>query len=111
MKSRAFLLEPSELDVSGAARYGVVTRLFKHHTDHEHPTRVEFADEVIDRLLEMQFSADVDFVIITGQMVSMVAMASAIVGEFGQFKGLVFDGRRCEYKVTLFGGQRDACQR
>lgn len=111
MRSRAFLLEPAELDVTGAGKFGVVTRLFRHHTDHDHPSRVRFADQLIQRLTELEFSPDSDFIIITGQLVAMVATASAVVSEYGQFKGLIFDGRACEYKVTLFGGQKNACHR
>jgi len=111
MRSRAFLLEPAGLDVSDAARFGTVTRLFRHHSDHDLPTTPDFADQVIEQLRSHDYSPDADYIIITGQLVAMVAMASAIVGEYGQFKALVFYGRINEYQITLFGSQRDACQR
>lgn len=106
MKSRAFLLEPCEFIVDDAARFGAVTRIFKHFTDHDLPVRPKFADQVLDRLGELNYNPDVDYIIVTGQLQSMVAMIAALVGEYGAVKTLVFDKTINGYAINVMGGLR-----
>jgi hypothetical protein len=105
MRSRAFLLAPATLPVDDASRFGVVTRMFKSWKDHAVPTHPDFADDVIERLRELKFAPDTDYVILTGQTLAMITLMATVVAEYGEIKTLVYDRAANRYHAVNMGVQ------
>jgi len=103
--SRAFQLEPTSLDVTKAARFGEVVRLFNHPRQHPSPLKSVFAAEVVRRLLDEHFDPSRDYVIVTGAITPMVAMVAAVVAQFGEVRALCFDVSESvrDYVVVTMG--------
>lgn len=101
----ALVLEPTELSVAKAERFGTITYLF--HTRKAHPgaASARFAASVVDRARELGFNPARDYFVLTGQLLPMVMATAAMVAHYGQLRGLHFNGHDSvrEYQCVIVG--------
>lgn len=102
----AVLLEPTELSVRQAERFGTVKYLFYSHKDLPTVSSRLFAPTVLERLSELGFEADKDFVVLTGKMLPMTALIALMVAEYGSVRALYFNGHdtKRDYEEVRLGG-------
>ncbi len=102
----AVLLEPTELSVSKAERFGDLVYVF--HTKKELPavSSRNFAIKVLERLRELGFDPVEDYVVLTGKILPMTALVALLVAEHGGIKALYFNGHdtKRDYEEVLLGG-------
>lgn len=92
MRPRAFLLEPCDLDVTGASKFGEIVTLYSHKNARPHElTGALFQSCVLDTLEHYHFDPDRDFIIITGKTVALALMIGAVCVTYEDVKALCFD--------------------
>lgn len=109
-RPRAFALEPTNLDVSPASRFGEIVHLYKGPSEHPLAYEARFAKELITRLNELKFDAECDALILAGKLHSMVAMVAAAVVHFGKVNVLMFDHACRQYNRIIIGDSDDKRQ-
>jgi hypothetical protein len=104
---KALVLEPTELSVAKAARFGVISYLFHTRRGHPGPMSPRFAVAVVDAARELNFDPARDYVVVTGQVMLMVGMVGALVGNYGQIRALYFNGHEAvrDYQCVVVGEQ------
>jgi hypothetical protein len=90
---RAFLLEETDLDVTSASAFGAIEVLFSSNVPRPSIWSDDFEDRVLERLIEVRFNPDRDFIILTGQVVPLVRATTVVSEAYGHFKVLAFDTR------------------
>lgn len=90
---RAFLLEETDLDTTGASAFGNVEVLFTQAVYRPSIWSDEFAERVLERLKEVRFDPEHDYIVLTGQVVPLVKATTAIIEAYGYCKALAFDTR------------------
>lgn len=108
---RAFILEPTDYDTTAASRHGSIVRLFRSYTEHMPATHAEFAEDVTMKLRAYLFDPEVDYLVVTGRLHSMVGMVAAAIGEYGPVNVLLFDNDEKDYVTVKMGERQDARSR
>ena len=105
MNPRAFLLEDTAHDVTGATSYGTIQTLFTSNVKRPSIWTDAYSDAILARLREVQFDPDKDFIIISGPLIGLTILAAAISYEYGSFRGLAFNAHDDvrNYEVITLG--------
>lgn len=103
MRSRVFVLEPTNLDLSSAEPFGDIIFVFD-----EHETRPsiwetgEFLEAVQRKLEQLNFNPDVDYFCCAGSMVPLISMINYLSNVYPQFRLLLWNSTIREYVVRSF---------
>ena len=103
--SRVFILEHTQLDVVKAREYGEVVYMFPPNVRRSSIWDERFCDEVIERLVEMEYDPCVDYFVVVGHMVQMVLAATTICGRWERFKALLFSSTERNYIPRIIGAK------
>ena len=100
---RVFLIEDTDLDISGLREYGTLTYLFN-----DSENRRSFQDEKLDEQIISQFSRanfdpDKDYIAIVGKLIPVTITMTAVVSTYGCVKALAFDARTSQYVERELG--------
>lgn len=109
MCSRAFVLEPCNLDVSGAEVFGDVTYVFDVGSKRHSIWSEEYAVDVVSAMRRHEFDADEDYFVVAGHMVSVVRAIDALVREYGFIQSLMFSATDRHYIARRLGNGQSSC--
>jgi hypothetical protein len=79
--ARAFILEPTRLDVTSASQYGDITTLFPRGVTRNDIWTGAFRKELLEVLERLAYDPTEDYVVVAGSMVPITVMLSIIVRE------------------------------
>jgi len=101
--ARVFMLAPHDKNVSRAKRYGELEMIYDR--DESRPSIWDEAmyDEALERLAELDYDPNHDYILIAGTMVPVVTFVARLVAEYGQIKTLCYDMVSGEYAQKLMG--------
>lgn len=111
--SRSFLVEETTLDVSGAKQHGRLVLLFPPGRYRPSVWEPTFAQAAISRLEAEGFDPEHDFIVLTGQQLTLVALVAAVVARYGKFRALAFNahGSVRDYEQITMGVDYDDAKR
>lgn len=99
--SRAFLLaDSSSYNTQKAERYGKRVFIFDHEP---HPLNISaMVETVANRLDEMGFDPSVDYIVLTGNNVSIAMLCATVAAQWGSFNVLAYDAKSGYYVSRSF---------
>jgi hypothetical protein len=107
-KPRVFLVKSTRDDVSDARRFGDVVLIFGDAEPRPRLFSEDFAAEVVRRLETAQYDPEVDYFLVTGDLVSVTMVAAAIARESSvPPRALFFDKQVSEYRPLRLGATGD----
>lgn len=98
--SKVFLIEEPKMgiDVSMATAYGELFYLFDSDIRRGSAFKTEtFGQQILDRLRQLEFNYENDFVVMTGSLVPVVVMSIAIVSTHPYVRLLFYNAAQAEY--------------
>jgi hypothetical protein len=99
-RPRVFLLEELRpASMSNAGDYGDIVFIFPRSTRPCSIFSEKFTDEILDRLEAYRYDPAIDFYCFSGIMSACAIAIVAIATEYGEFKCLLYDGRRYTDKI------------
>lgn len=103
--ARCFIIEPTELDVNKASRFGELVTLFPANRWRPSVFEPAFADAVVGRLNEEGFDPKVDYVVLTGKQLTLVVAVANVGAAFGPFNVLAYNahGTVRDYEPVVIG--------
>jgi len=101
----ALVVEPTDLNVAKAEKFGRITYVFADRNKHASPATSRFAVAVVDRARELGFDPAKDYVVITGNALTLVAAVAALTAHYGELQALYFDGHDNvrDYRMFIAG--------
>lgn len=98
---RAFLLADSPTyDTRKAERHGARVFLFDHEP---HPLQVgQLATQLRGRLEELAFNPANDYIVLTGNNVSVAILCAVVAAQYGSFNILAYDAKSGYYVTRSF---------
>ena len=98
--SRVFLAEPNgRFDLSSAESFGVIEYLSSRRLDpFNTDTTVDF---IKNRLQEVDFDLEVDFICMTGNSLILALMLSTAISSYYSVKLLMFDAKNSAYRERI----------
>lgn len=99
---RAFLVSRVMKDVSSASEYGVLTDVFDKNAHVPSIWSDQFQKVLINQLDHLDYDPKVDFIVVSGEMVTVSVAIAAIVASHEEVCLLCYDARSRNYtKVTV----------
>lgn len=98
--SKVFLIEEPRtgIDVSMANAYGELSYLFDSTDRRGSAFKTEaFGREILDRLRQLEFNYENDFVVMTGSLIPVIIMSIAIVCTYPYVRLLFYNAAQDEY--------------
>ena len=105
IKSRVFIIEPprQNIDTSKAKQYGDIVYIFGHDDRRCSVwSHVSFGQTVLQRLEELNFDVEKDFVCIVGAMVTVLIAIVAVAQCYEKFSVLLFNRVDGSYVLKQF---------
>jgi hypothetical protein len=94
------MLEPSDYDSTKAAEFGDRLYLFPSK---QNPLKLQdLVEATLDRLDEIDYEPDDDYICTTGSMLGVMIFMMTIVAGYGKCKMLMFDARSATYVPRVF---------
>ena len=99
------LLEPvkHDIDISTAAAHGEIVFLFNRGDGKPNIFDDRFQDVIDKRLTEIRYNPDIDYIVISGQMIAIVTMVGLLTAAYGEIRVLVFSAGDRKYVVKTIG--------
>lgn len=101
---RVFVFEETKQDVRRAATYGEIVYLFGASRQRSALFECDaVSDEIVTALEEYGFNPALDFVCVTGHIVSIALLTAAVVSNWGRVKFLLYDAIQKTYHERALG--------
>lgn len=105
--SKVFVLERTKVDISDAKRYGTVEYVYE-----DNDRRLSIWDEnykwdTLDVLEHLGFNAERDYLLIAGNVVPMIIVATAMVSKYGRIQALLYSATERAYILRWLGLEED----
>lgn len=101
---RVFALQQTNHDISDASRFGKIVYVFGERRpslfDHE-----GFRSQYLDRMEELRFDPNKDFVVFVGTAIPSVLCTSFLMEEYGGFNALLFNATTQQYLLRRIGDE------
>lgn len=99
---RAFILEPTRVDVQPVERWGELVYLYGKNDRRPSIFSPEFVEEAVSRLEELGFDEESDAIVIAGSIAGVAQFVAGVTSQYGFVTGLAFNSTTREYaEVTL----------
>lgn len=98
--SRVFVYEPVKTDIAPAQVFGEVVYLFTETIYRPSIWETQALQQAIfDRLVELDFSPDEDFVAVVGPMIPVMLVFTVLDAAWGNYKVLLWNAEHREYQA------------
>lgn len=102
--SRVFFLEKPRQNVEEAKEFGAIDFIFPRDAEHASIWKgEEFTADILQRLDELRFDPDADYIAVTGNMVPLTTLIAAVAATWGQFRVLCWDWISKDYVAVTVG--------
>jgi len=103
MNAKAWVIEPTKVDVRQAEAYGSITYVFDKGETRVSIWDVMFTDSVLDALDAKGFNPVRDYIVVTGNMVTLTLAITAMVSTYGSIRALLYSATERAYVLRLLG--------
>lgn len=101
---RAFVVEPTDLDLTTASEHGKVHWLYAQGERRPSMTSSRFGEDLLRRLASAEFDSQRDAIVVAGSVAVLAIAIAEIAKEYGRLNLLVFhSGKRRYVRVTTGG--------
>lgn len=101
--SRVIAIEPCNFDLTPAMVFGEVVFLFERTGERTSIWSEDFSSCVLDKLEEINYDPDIDFIVVSGAIVTLSLAIAVIAADYGVIKLLLYHSAEAGYvsrKIT-----------
>lgn len=99
----AFLIEPTDFDVSAAAEYGEIRTLISRDMSPPSLWASHWQDYVMAKLHDENFDPARDYIVVSGRMLIITMVSCTVAAKYGYVRLLCFDAPRKDYIPITIG--------